>query len=299
MFNQNFLIMKRLFSIPAIGLLFALLLANRLSQAQNYFTAEVKGKGNPLILIHGFSCSGEVWKEVVEHYQKDYECHILTLAGFGGVSPNLNDHFLESVKDDIIQYAQTKKLKKPVLIGHSMGGYLSFWAAASAPDVFEKIIAVDGLPFFPALQMPGATAETSRPVAENMKNMFSTQTPEQARAGQKMYLPSMITDPAKINLVAEIASRCDPKTLGQVMYEMYTTDLRDSVAKIGCPVLVLGAWIAYKNYGVTRESSLNSYKDQIKTIKNCKIELSDTAKHFIFFDDPQWFYEKVDSFLKD
>ena len=290
--------MKRFFSIPAIGLILSLLLASKLSQAQTYFTAEVKGKGKPMILIHGFYCSGDVWKEVVERYQNNYECHILTLAGFGGNAPNLNEHFLESVKDDIIGYAKAKHLDKPILMGHSMGGYLSFWAAASAPGVFEKVIAVDGVPFFPALQMPGATSETSKPMAQNMKNLFSNQTPEQTLASQKMYLPMMITDPDKVNRVAEIAAKADGKTQGQVMYEMYTIDLRNTLAPIDCPVLVLGTWIAYKSYGVTRESALKGFEDQMKDIKNCKVEMSDTAKHFIFYDEPQWFHEKVDAFIK-
>src|SRR5688572_19454758 len=98
MFNQHTNFMKRLFSFPAIGLILSLLLASKLSEAQTYFTTEVRGKGKPVILIHGFSCSGDVWKETVERYEKNYECHILTLAGFGGNTPNLNDHFLESVK---------------------------------------------------------------------------------------------------------------------------------------------------------------------------------------------------------
>jgi pimeloyl-ACP methyl ester carboxylesterase len=179
-----------------------------------------------------------------------------------------------------------------------MGGFLSLWAAASAPGLFSKVIAVDGAPFLPALQLPGATEETSKPMATNMRNMFTSQTPEQTRANQKMYLPSMIADSGKVNYVADIASKADAKTQGQVIYELYTIDLRDDVTTIDCPVVVLGSWIGYKNYGVTRESALKGYADQVKGIKNCSIEMSDTAKHFIFYDDPQWFYAKVDAFLK-
>lgn len=289
---------KRLYSIPAIGLIFCLLLASRLLSAQTFFTAEVKGNGKPMILIHGLYCNGEVWKETVERYQKQYECHILTLAGFGGNAPSLNDHFLSSVKDDVIAYTKTKKLKKPILMGHSMGAFISFWAASSAPGVFEKVVAVDGLPFLAAIQMPGATVESSKPMATQIRNGMSNQTPEQTLANQKMYLPGMITSQERIEQVAQIAMKADSKTQGQVMYELFTTDLRGNVSAIDCPVLLLGAWIAYKQYGVTRESALKGYQDQVATVKNVKVELSDTAKHFIFYDDPQWFFEKVDSFIQ-
>ena len=291
--------MKRILSLPAIGLLIGLLLISKLSSAQTYFTVDIKGKGEPMILIHGLYCNGDVWKETVERYQSKYECHILTLAGFGGNPSLVKDNFLESVKNDLIEYVKTKKLKKPILIGHSMGAFISFWAGASAPGIFEKIIAVDGLPYLTAVQMPAATPESAKTMGANMKNTISNQKPEEILAAQKMYLPSMITSNERINQVAEIASKADPKTQGQVIYEMYTTDLRQTVASIDCPVLLLGTWIAYKDYGVTKENVLNSYKAQVSLVKNNSVDISDSGKHFIFYDDTTWFYNKVDTFLKN
>ena len=115
--------------------------------------------------------------------------------------------------------------------------------------------------------------------------------------GQKKFLPMLITSQNRIDQVAAIGMKSDSKTQGEVMYELFTTDLRNIVATIDCPVLILGAWIAYKDYGATHESALKNYVDQTAKIKNCKIVLSDTAKHFIFYDDPKWFYEQVDGFL--
>jgi len=298
MFNQTANIMKRLFSLPAIGLIVTMLLVYKISSAQTYFTAEVVGKGKPMILIHGLYCNGDVWKETVERYKKEYECHIITLAGFGGNPPQLNDHFLESVKDDIINYVKTKKLKKPVVMGHSMGAFLSLWVAASGPGLFDKAIAVDGAPFLAALAMPGATPESAKPMALNMKNGMAGQTPDQVYEYQKANLPNMMASSEKVLQVAEIAKKADSPTQAEVMYELFTIDLRKTVATIDCPVLVLGAWIAYKGYGATHDSVFKNHTDQLALVKNAKVELNDTAKHFIFYDDPQWFYEKVDAFIK-
>ncbi|MBS1487996.1 MAG: alpha/beta hydrolase [Bacteroidetes bacterium] len=266
------------------------------ADAQQMFTVDVKGQGKPIIFIHGLYCSGEVWNETVDRYKKNYECHVLTLAGFGGNAPKLSEHFLEDVKNDVVAYA--KKLKKPILVGHSMGGFISFWAAASGTGVFEKVIAVDGLPFLTAIQMPGSTSETAKPMAATVKSQMGNQTPEQIEAGQKMYLPTMITSPERIAQVAKIASRSDSNTQAEVMYEMLTTDLRQTVSSIDCPVLLMGAWIGYKQYGATHERVEKGYAQQVATIKNAKVEITDTAKHFIFYDEPAWFYEKLDAFLK-
>ena len=48
----------------------------------------------------------------------------------------------------------------------------------------------------------------------------------------------------------------------------------------------------------THESVSKAHRDQTATIKSVKIEINDTAKHFIFFDEEAWFFEKIDAFLK-
>lgn len=288
--NKNLFMKLRL-------LLILLVAISAACNAQQMFTAEVKGHGTPIIFIHGLYCTGDVWAETVERFQKNHECHVLTLAGFGGNAPKLNDHFLETVKDDVIAYA--RRLKKPVLVGHSMGGFISFWAASTAPGVFSKVIAVDGLPFLPDIIQPGATPESSKDLASKIKGGMENQTAEQILKGQKQYLPMMISDTARVTQVAKIAAKSDPKTQAEVMYELYTVDLRRTIATIDCPVMLMGAWIAYKGYGATRESSLARYTAQVAELKGCKVELNDTAKHFIFLDDPQWFFAKTEAFLGD
>jgi hypothetical protein len=146
--------------------------------------------------------------------------------------------------------------------------------------------------------MPGSTPETAKPMAVQARNGISNQTPEQTLANQKMYLPSMISSQERIDQVAQIAMKADAKTQGQVLYEMFTTDLRSNITAIDCPVLLLGAWIGYKEYGATHDSALKGYKDQVASVKDVRVEISDTAKHFIFYDDPTWFFEKVDTFIK-
>jgi pimeloyl-ACP methyl ester carboxylesterase len=296
--HQNKKTMKRLFSLPSIGLIAAFLLGYKLCPAQTLFTVEVTGKGKPMILIHGLYCSKDVWMETVDHYKSSYECHVVTVAGFGGNPPVSRDNFLEAVKDDVIAYVKEKKLNKPVLLGHSMGAFLSYWAAASAPGLFEKVIAVDGAPFLSALQMPGATPESSKPMATMMRDRMAGQTPEQTLESQKAFLPTMISNQDRIDQVAAIAMKSDGKTQGQVIYELFTIDLRQAVASIDCPVLVMGAWIAYKNYGVNHDILLQAYTQQLSAVKNARVEITDNARHFIFYDDPAWFFEKADAFLE-
>jgi hypothetical protein len=108
----------------------------------------------------------------------------------------------------------------------------------------------------------------------------------------------MMRDSAKIALVTEMAVQSDPPTQGKVMYELFSSDLRFVLGNIKSRILVLGDWIAYKQYGATHESVYDNFKEQFKLAYQVTITISDEAKHFIMFDDPKWFYKQTESFLR-
>ena len=87
-----------------------------------------------MILIPGLQCSGAVWNEAVAHYSDEYQVHVLTIAGFAG-EPAIPGLRLSTVRDDLIRYIRENKLDHPVIVGHSLGGFLALWIAATAPDM--------------------------------------------------------------------------------------------------------------------------------------------------------------------
>ena len=73
--------------IVALVLLLTLTLTGRAQQSNPAIQVEVTGEGSPLLLIPGFTVPGESWNTVVEALQNDYQCHVVTIAGFGGKKP--------------------------------------------------------------------------------------------------------------------------------------------------------------------------------------------------------------------
>jgi pimeloyl-ACP methyl ester carboxylesterase len=260
-------------------------------------SAEVVGKGRPILLIHGMSCSAAVWDEFVERYQDQYELHLISIQGFGNKSKLVREHYLKSIKDEVIAYSQTNSLQSPIILGHSMGGFIGLWAAAEEPELFSKIISVDGVPYFPVLQMPGISPETAKPMVESMKAQFSSQNMEGFKANQEMIVASMIATPEKREKVVEMGIASNPEVTGQAYGEMFLTDIRDEMEKIKAPVLVFGSWAAYKNFGATKESVTNGYQAQIKDIPNAQLLVAEEAYHFVFYDEPGWFYSEIEQFI--
>ncbi|MFY7840778.1 MAG: alpha/beta fold hydrolase [Lacibacter sp.] len=281
--------MKKLISF----LIISLIIFHTTAQT-NAFKAEVTGKGKPVILIPGYSCSGEVWKETVAHLKDRYECHVITIAGYAGV-PKLDTPILKTVRNELINYVKTKKLNKPMLIGHSLGAFMSLWVSSEAPDLFGKIICVDGLPFISAMQDTTANAEILKKNPqfnpETVAKNFELLPDSNYISNMTRSMLYQVNDTARARQIATWSYQCDRRTLGYTIVEISTTDLRNDIAKIKQPVLVLGSL-----YG-TEVNSFTILNHQYKNVPHKTIEVAN-SKHFIMYDVPEWFYAKVDAFLQ-
>jgi len=276
---------------------FALIISAAVQAAS--FSVEVSGTGKPVILIPGLGCSSEVWNETVAHLNKEgYQTHALTLAGFGGTRALSSDRLLATVREDIASYIRDKHLDHPVIIGHSLGGFLALWLAETNPDLPSKVISVEGLPYISAILNPAITPEAVQTNTIAMLKSFAAANDDQFKQLQRQSIEAMVTSPANVEREMKVATTADRGAFTEAMLEMTVTDLRPDLKKIQAPTRVLGAWIAYKPYGATHDSSTQLYTAQFPNAPAVKLVMSDTAKHFIQLDAPDWFYNQVDQFLQ-
>jgi N-formylmaleamate deformylase len=260
------------------------------------FAVNVVGNGPPMILIPGLSCGGDVWDTTVAHYKGRYKCYVLTLPGFAG-QPPIAAPILPKVRDEIIKYMADNHLDHPVLIGHSLGAAMVLWIAATAPDKVGKVVAVDGVPYLPLVLSPTASAETLKSQGEQFRTMMANSTQASFVAGTKQSLSYMITSPNDVETVLKTSRLSDPKSVGETMYELYTTDLRPEMGKIRVPVLELAEG-AFNTTPEMKKASMENYEDQLHTIPHHTLRMSDKARHFIMLDDPGFFFKEIDNFLK-
>ena len=259
------------------------------------FHVEVAGKGRPMILIPGFASSGKTWDGTVAHYKDKYECHVLTLAGFAG-EPRIQAPMLETVRKDLAAYIREKKMHKPIIVGHSLGGVMALWLAEKEPDLVGPLVIVDALPFLPAIMNPAATAESVKPQAEQMRKMFSGPPNEQSDKMAEMSIKSMVTKPSDYEMILGWSKQSDRIAMGDALYEMMTLDLRADLAKITAPTLVIGTWLGYKEYA-TRDQVEANFRKQYAALKSYDFVLSDKARHFVMLDDPDGFFQATGAFL--
>ncbi len=267
--------------------------------AQAPFQVKVTGHGQPMILIPGLSSSGEVWETTVEHYQGRFECHVLTVAGFAGV-PRTATPMLDHVRDGIAEYIRQKHLDRPVIVGHSLGGFLALELASKYPALVGRLVIVDAYPFLPAVMDPAATLASGKQMAAQMRKRMDGQT----QADYERFVKSgvstraMVASEADHDRIVAWGLASDRTAVADAMSEMFDVDLRDDIAGIKCPTLVLGSWIAYKQYTDRARTEAN-LRAQYAKLAGVRIEVTDTARHFIMWDDPKWMFGVMDKFLAE
>jgi pimeloyl-ACP methyl ester carboxylesterase len=256
------------------------------------FSTVVSGTGKPMILIPGLECPGTVWDDTVRHFRDRYQVHVLTLAGFAG-QPAIPGLRLRAVRDDLIRYIRDRRLDRPVLVGHSLGGFLALWVAASAPELASRVVSLDGVPFLPALFNPAAQPGDSKEEAERMQKLYASLAPPQLEAMSKMALTQMISDAKNVEMAAAWASQSDSAFVGQTIYDLMTTDLRPEMPRVTAPLLLIGA-----GKGVSPQVRA-AYEDQVAKAPDHRVVFADGALHFIMLDDPSFLFGAMDRFLAD
>ena len=266
------------------------------------FTVEVRGSGAPLILIPGLASSGAVWDGTVARYcgaqaapLPRRQCHVLTLAGFAGV-PAIDGPLLPAVTAQLSAYIARHQLNRPTVIGHSLGGFLALTLAAAHPQQVGRLVIVDSLPALGAAHMPAITSAQLRATGDAMRTQLLAQDAATFEASARQAVRTMVTGDRQAARIADWGARSDRRTVIEAMAELIGTDLRGDVARIAAPTLVVGSWIAYRDYA-NKAVYEQLYRSQYAQLAGARIELSDTARHFIMLDDPDWLYDRIDAFL--
>ena len=268
-----------------------LLITSLVITAQDYpFTVTVEGVGQPVLLFPGFTCTDAVWEETVAELSKNYECHVFTFAGFGNVAP-VEKPWLPKIKKGVEAYVKDQNLKNTIVIGHSLGGALGLWLATEEEHPFSRIIVVDALPSTGALMIPNFKSEAM--VYESPWNKQMLDMDDVAFGAMATQMATgMSLNKDKQHQIMEWMVQADRETYVYGYTDLLKLDLREDIRKINIPVSILAA---AQPYGL--EMAQRTYTEQYKNLKNYDIVFASDAAHFIMYDSPKWFQDKLKTSL--
>ena len=99
-----------------------------------------KGKGTPLVLVHGFLGSSDMWFPQIEFFKEDFRVIAPALPGFGKSSRIHSCDSIECMAKAILKSLELKKIEKFNLLGHSMGGMIVQEMVRLAGEKILKLI---------------------------------------------------------------------------------------------------------------------------------------------------------------
>ncbi|WP_106638624.1 alpha/beta fold hydrolase [Allosphingosinicella vermicomposti] len=265
--------------------------------ASDRITVTASGEGPDVVLIPGLTSSPEIWADTAAAIP-GYRYHFVQLSGFAGAPPtgNANGQVVSASAAEIARYIKERGLKHPAVIGHSMGGTLGMMVAARNPDLVDRLMVVDMVPFAGIFfGPPGTTADSVRATADMVKTNLLTQSDDAHVKSIEANIATMVTDPAKRAAPVRHGVTSDRDVSARAMHELITTDLRGELGQYKGKLTVL--YVKQPTVPITAGQFDAVYKLSYAAAPQAALKRIDDSLHFIMFDQPERFRDEVRAFL--
>ncbi len=98
------------------------------------------GRGTAIVLLHGFLENSTMWNFFVAEYAKKYRVITIDLLGHGETGCLGYVHTMEDMADAVQAVLTELRIRKAILMGHSMGGYVALAFAELYADVVKGVV---------------------------------------------------------------------------------------------------------------------------------------------------------------
>lgn len=266
--------------------------------ASERIAVEVHGTGPDVVLIPGLSSSPRVWDGTIAAVP-GYRYHIVHVSGFAGrpAGANATGPVLAPVAEEIARYIREAGLQRPAIVGHSMGGSWAMMVAGRNPGLASRVMVVDMMPFLGAMfGGPAATAESLRPMAEQIRAGISSGTGEARSRQIEATIAGMVKTESLRPAIVEHSLTSDAAVSGQGFYDLIVTDLRPDLARIGVPLTVL--WVYPPGAPISEAQMAAYYQASYAGAAGAAVRRIPDSYHFIMLDQPAAFQRELREFLR-
>lgn len=243
-------------------------------KTQSIFYQKI-GKGKDLIMLHGWNNDTSSFWQVSNMLKDKFTVWLIDLPGFGR-SENPKSAFKVSDYAEIIKEFITQlKIKKPIVLGHSMGGRVTIKLAAKYPDLLSKIIL--------------ESSAGIRPKRDTYKLIFYILT-----KFFKYIIPDIFNLREKVRFNFYKSIKSDYLTVGSlkdIFVNVSNEDLTLDLPKVQNDALLI-----WGEKDPTHETSPENGKKMYQLIKNSRIEILGNVGHFPHLENPERFVYYVEDF---
>jgi pimeloyl-ACP methyl ester carboxylesterase len=98
------------------------------------------GKGNAIVLLHGFLENQTMWQDLIPELSKKHRVITIDLLGHGGSGCLGYVHSMEDNAEAVRSVLSKLRIRKAIFIGHSMGGYVALAFAELYPATVKGLV---------------------------------------------------------------------------------------------------------------------------------------------------------------
>lgn len=238
------------------------------------------GEGAPLLILHGLFGSSTNWRSVARRLSAEQRVISADLRNHGA-SPWADAMDYESMAGDVARLIERQGLRRPSLIGHSMGGKVAMVLALLRPELIDRLIVVDIAPV--------QYADRLSVFAEAMRTVDATHAASREEVRQR--LAGALPDAAGVvpflmqNLVARNAHfdwRINLPAISAAMPALSAFPPQLRALRFERPVQVIAG--GRSDYVQRREGA-----EFAPMFPRAQIEFIDTAGHWVHADQPEAF----------
>ncbi|WP_313235492.1 2-succinyl-6-hydroxy-2,4-cyclohexadiene-1-carboxylate synthase [Sporosarcina ureae] len=247
-----------------------------------------------VVMLHGFTGSTATWQKTIEVLMTDYYVLAVDLIGHGKTEApeTMNRYKMEEQIKDLYEVLQKLEIKKPILIGYSMGGRVALGYTATYPEEVTSLVLESSSPGLRTSEQQLARRTADAKLADRIERqgmiefvdfwqeipLFHSQKKLSESQQQAVRAERLIQRPTGLaNSLRGIGTGSQPSYW-------------QALEQLSLPVLLLT--------GSEDEKFENIAQEMMKSLPNARHETIKDAGHAIHVEKPQQFATMIKSYLK-
>lgn len=235
------------------------------------------GSGDPpLLFVHGWCCDSTNWRKQVQAFRRTHRVVTTDLRGHGRSDKPEQDYALDGFAEDLEWLMGELALRKPVVIGHSMGGLIALILARRKKRALRGLVMVDASLHITMSQ------EAIDGILQGVDGPAYRQT-----AG--LLIESFFRPTSPKALRAELTKRLQraPQHVLAPALHSLATEMRPAPLKLGIPSLFIDAGRTFDELQLIES-----------TVPGIEIARTNGAGHFNMMEAPQQVNAMLRTFLE-
>jgi pimeloyl-ACP methyl ester carboxylesterase len=196
------------------------------------------GAGPPIVLIHGLGGTFRYWLESARRLARHYRVLVVDVPGFGGSDPAAVPFSMVAAGERVLAACEALGARRPVLVGHSLGGPIAALVAARSPERVAGVVLVSTTGLSPErawrrhVLLPIVRRALGNP--RPWENLLASHAWAREIVFTKMFAHPRELDPCTTRMLVGGAALA--RQIGDSLEASLRSDLRGTVRELAAPL---------------------------------------------------------------